>query len=55
MPAKIAVHAPGKKIEVEIKTDKLSKFTLEPDEAMELGTKLLKAAYAAKSDSPKKE
>jgi len=55
MPAKIMVHARGKKIEVEIKTDKLSRFTLEPDEAMDLGTKLLKAAYATKSGSPRKE
>jgi len=55
MPAKIIVHARGQKIEVEVKTDKLSKFSLEPDEAMDLGTKLLKAAYATKSGSPKKE
>jgi len=55
MSAKIMVHARGKKIEVEIKTDKSNKFTLEPDEAMDLGTKLLKAAYATKSSSSKKE
>lgn len=55
LAAKITVHARGSKIEVEIKTDKLSKFTLEPDEAMDLGTKLLKAAYATKSSTPKKE
>lgn len=55
MPAKIIVHARGQKIEVEIKTDKSSKFTLEPDEAMDLGTKLLKAAYATKSSNPMKE
>jgi len=46
MPAKIMVHARDNKIEVEIENDKLSKFALEPDEAMDLGTKLLKAAYA---------
>lgn len=55
MPAKITVHARDKKIEVVVKTDKLSKFTLEPDEAMDLGTKLLKATYATKSGSPTKE
>jgi len=51
MPAKITVHARGKKIEVDIKADKPSKFSLGPDEAMDLGTKLLKAAYASKSSS----
>ena len=35
------------KVRIEIKTDKISKFTLEPDDAMELGVKLLRAAYAA--------
>lgn len=53
--AKITVHARGEKIEAEVKTDKLSKFTLEPIEAMELGTKLLKAAYATKTKLSKKE
>jgi len=53
--AKITVHARANKIEVEIRIDKLSKFTLEPDQAMDLGTKLLKAAYASKSSSPRKE
>jgi len=55
MSAKIMVHVRGKKIEVEIKADKSTKFTLEPDEAMDLGTKLLKSAYATKSASPRKE
>jgi hypothetical protein len=55
LAAKISVHARGSKIVVEIRTDKASKFTLEPDEAMDLGTQLLKAAYATKSSVPKKE
>ena len=46
--AKTAVHVREGKIEIEIKIDKVSKFTLEPDDAMELGMKLLKAAYASK-------
>lgn len=49
MVAKIGVHARGKKIDVEVKTDKLAKFTLDSDEAMELGVKLLKAAYGTKT------
>lgn len=58
MAAKVTVHAKGNKIELEVKADeadKASKFSLEPDEAMDLGTKLLKAAYATKSSSVKKE
>lgn len=46
---KTTVHVRDGKIEVEIKTDKIGKFALEPNEAMELGIKLLKAAYATKA------
>lgn len=55
MAAKVTVHARGNRIEVEVKANKSSKFSLEPDEAMDLGTKLLKAAYATKSSIVKKE
>jgi hypothetical protein len=49
--SKTTVHARAGKIEVEIKTGKgkTSKLTLEPDEALDLGIKLLKAAYSTKA------
>jgi len=47
--AKASVHIREGKIEIEIKVDKVSSFTLNPDDAMELGVKLLRAAYAAKA------
>lgn len=46
--AKTAVHVRDGKIEIDIKIDKVSKFVLEPNDAMELGMKLLRAAYATK-------
>ncbi|MFQ6068042.1 MAG: hypothetical protein ACE5KD_00705 [Candidatus Bathyarchaeia archaeon] len=46
---KTTVHVRGKKIKVDIiLADREGKFTLDPDDAMELGIKLLKAAYTAK-------
>jgi len=46
--AKTAVRMREGKIEIEIKIDGVSKFTLESDDAVELGIKLLRAAYAAR-------
>lgn len=43
----ITVHVREGKVEIEIRTDKVGKLTLEPSDAMSLGIKLLKAAYAA--------
>ncbi len=42
-----SVHVREGKVEVEIKAEKPAKIKLEPDDAMELGLKLLRAAYAA--------
>jgi len=42
-----SVHVHEGKIEIEIKAEKPARIILEPDEAMELGVKLLRAAYAA--------
>jgi|GEM_PF-5591041 hypothetical protein len=47
--SKISVHACNGKIELKIQTNGVSKVTLHLDEAVELGIKLLRAAYAAKS------
>ena len=44
----VKVHARKDKIDLEIRTDKCGKFTLNPDDAMELGIKLLRAAYVTK-------
>ncbi len=50
--AKTTVHVKGKKIKVDlILPDKEGSFTLDPDEAVELGIKLLKAAYSTKNIS----
>jgi hypothetical protein len=43
----ISVHVNEGKIDLEIRVEKPAKIQLEPDEAMELGVKLLRAAYAA--------
>jgi len=50
--AKIAVHVRDQKVEVDI--NEVSRFVLDADEAMELGIKLLRAAYAAKARGIKK-
>ncbi|MFQ5836424.1 MAG: hypothetical protein ACE5HG_01070 [Candidatus Bathyarchaeia archaeon] len=42
------VHVHGGKLEIEIKDDKVIRFTLEPNDALNLGIKLLRAAYATK-------
>jgi hypothetical protein len=42
-----SVHVHEGKIELEIKAEKPVKLRLEPDDAMELGVKLLRAAFAA--------
>lgn len=49
--SKTTVHARAGKIEIEIKAGKgkASKLTLQPDEALDLGIKLLKAAYSTKA------
>lgn len=49
--SKSTVHARGDKIEVEIKAGKgkINKLILKPDEALDLGIKLLKAAYSTKA------
>ncbi len=49
--SKTVVHSRAGKIEVEIKIakGKPSKLTLQPDEALDLGIKLLKAAYSTKA------
>jgi len=48
--SKATVHSRAGKIEIEIKTKgKISKLTLQPDEALDLGIKLLKAAYSTKA------
>lgn len=49
--SKATVHVHDGKIEIEIKTDTVAKFTLGPDSAIELGIKILRAAYAAKGRS----
>lgn len=54
MMVETTVHVRQRKIEVEIKTDKIGRFTLEPDDAVELGIKLLKAAYGARGRYAKK-
>jgi hypothetical protein len=46
---KTTVHVRDGKIEIEIKVNRIGKFTLEPDDALDLGIKLLKAAYSTKS------
>jgi len=50
--AKAAVHVRDQKVEVDI--NEVSRFVLDADEAMELGIKLLRAAYAAKARGVKK-
>jgi len=50
--AKTAVHVRDEKIEVDI--NGVSRFALDADDAMELGIKLLRAAYAAKARGVKK-
>ncbi len=49
--SKTTVHSRADKIEVEIQIakNKTSKLTLQPDEALDLGIKLLKAAYSTKA------
>ena len=47
--SKISVHTCNGKIELEFKINGANKLTLNPDEAIELGIKLLRAAYATKS------
>ena len=42
-----SVHVRQGKVEVEIKAEKPANLKLEPDDAKELGVKLLRAAYAA--------
>jgi len=50
--AKTAVHLRDEKIEVDI--NEVSRFALDADDAMDLGIKLLRAAYAAKARGVKK-
>ena len=38
---------------IEIKTNAVGKFTLEPEDAMNLGVKLLRAAYATRTQRGK--
>lgn len=45
---KSIIHVRNKKIEVTI--DEATKLLLNPDEAMELGIKLLRASYSIKTD-----
>ena len=47
--SKAKVHTYKGKIVIEIKTNDVGKFTLEPDDAMNLGVKLLRAAYATRT------
>lgn len=44
----VEVHVHKDRIEMVIKTAKSEKFVLDPDNAVELGIKLLRAAYATK-------
>jgi hypothetical protein len=44
----VEVHARKDKIELEIRSDKYTRLWLNPDEAMELGIQLLRAAYTTK-------
>jgi hypothetical protein len=46
--SKTAVRVYDGKIEIEVETDTVVKFTLSPDDAIEFGIKLLRAAYSAK-------
>ncbi|MFX0198742.1 MAG: hypothetical protein ACFFCW_21680 [Candidatus Hodarchaeota archaeon] len=46
-----AIHVREGKVEIEIKTDKVSKLSLEPNEVIDLCIKLLRAAYATRSQS----
>ena len=50
--AKTTVHIHDEKIEVDI--NKIGRFALDTDDAMELGIKLLRAAYVAKARGVKK-
>lgn len=50
----VEVHARQNKIEMLIKTDKVNKFTLEPDKAMDLGINLLRAVYSTKTQESTK-
>lgn len=48
--AKSTVHVRGKEIKVDlVLADKKDTFSLDPDDALDLGIKLLKAAYTAKA------
>lgn len=46
---KTEVHAVKGKIDIVIKNEKTTQMTLEPDEALEFGIMLLKAAYSVRN------